>query len=196
MSREGIDVPERAGLRLRCELRAWRYRRSVRCAHRRQDRHKRSPETLPHLLARTQSFAVLEPERVLSHFGGRATVALASLLRFNVSWVRGRSGIREVVGVRSGRRSITPAVSLTEITLIDICLWMSSNLDSVPSSAAPVIVVGGGQSGLAAAHALRELRMPTVILEASDRPTGSWPRYYDSLQAFSPAGRSEERRVG
>jgi len=67
---------------------------------------------------------------------------------------------------------------------------MSSNLDRVSSSAAPVIVVGGGQSGLAAAHALRELRMPTVILEASDRPTGSWPRYYDSLQAFSPVGYS------
>ena len=53
-----------------------------------------------------------------------------------------------------------------------------------------MIVVGGGQSGLAAARALRELRMPTVILEASDRPTGSWPRYYDSLRVFSPAGYS------
>ena len=56
-----------------------------------------------------------------------------------------------------------------------------------PSSVPPVIVVGAGQSGLAAAQALRDLRMPTVILEASDRPTGSWPRYYESLQAFSPA---------
>jgi putative flavoprotein involved in K+ transport len=53
-----------------------------------------------------------------------------------------------------------------------------------------VIVVGGGQSGLAAARALSELRMRTVILEASDRPTGSWPRYYDSLRVFSPAGYS------
>ena len=52
----------------------------------------------------------------------------------------------------------------------------------MPSSLPPVIVVGGGQSGLAAARALRELRMPTVILEASDRPAGSWPRYYDSLR--------------
>jgi putative flavoprotein involved in K+ transport len=53
-----------------------------------------------------------------------------------------------------------------------------------------VIVVGGGQSGLAAARALRDLRMPTVILEASDGPTGSWPRYYDSLRVFSPAAYS------
>ena len=57
-------------------------------------------------------------------------------------------------------------------------------------AAAPVIVVGGGQSGLAAARALHKLRMPAVILEASDRPTGSWPRYYDSLRLFSPAGYS------
>ncbi len=55
---------------------------------------------------------------------------------------------------------------------------------------APVIVVGGGQSGLAAGRALLKLGMPTVILEATDRPTGSWPRYYDSLRVFSPAGYS------
>ena len=43
---------------------------------------------------------------------------------------------------------------------------------------------------MAAARALRELRTPAVILEASDRPAGSWPRYYDSLRLFSPAGYS------
>ena len=65
---------------------------------------------------------------------------------------------------------------------------MSFDPNPVPGSAAPVIVVGGGQSGLAAARALRALRMPTVVLEASDRPAGSWPRYYDSLRLFSPGG--------
>lgn len=30
--------------------------------------------------------------------------------------------------------------------------------------------------------------MPTLILEAGDRPAGSWPHYYDSLESFSPAG--------
>jgi putative flavoprotein involved in K+ transport len=67
---------------------------------------------------------------------------------------------------------------------------MSADLEPVPRSAAPVIVVGGGQSGLAAARALGELRVPAVVLEASDRPAGSWPCYYDSLRLFSPAGYS------
>jgi putative flavoprotein involved in K+ transport len=62
--------------------------------------------------------------------------------------------------------------------------------DRMRRSAAPVVVVGGGQSGLAAARALQELGMATVILEAGDRPAGSWPRYYDSLRVFSPAGYS------
>jgi putative flavoprotein involved in K+ transport len=57
----------------------------------------------------------------------------------------------------------------------------------VARSASPVVVIGAGQSGLAAARTLRELDTSTVILEASDRPAGSWPLYYDSLQAFSPA---------
>lgn len=67
---------------------------------------------------------------------------------------------------------------------------MNVRSDPPSSSVPPVIVVGGGQSGLAAARALHELRMPTVILEAGDRPAGSWPRYYDSLRVFSPAAYS------
>jgi putative flavoprotein involved in K+ transport len=57
----------------------------------------------------------------------------------------------------------------------------------VARSAFPVVVIGAGQSGLAAARALSEHDTSTVILEASDRPAGSWPLYYDSLRAFSPA---------
>jgi putative flavoprotein involved in K+ transport len=55
------------------------------------------------------------------------------------------------------------------------------------SDDAPVIVIGAGQSGLAAARALHGLNMPTLVLEAGDRPAGSWPGYYDSLRLFSPA---------
>ncbi|AXK34426.1 NAD(P)/FAD-dependent oxidoreductase [Streptomyces armeniacus] len=50
-----------------------------------------------------------------------------------------------------------------------------------------VAVIGGGQSGLAAARALLAEGLRPVVLEASDRPAGSWPRYYDSLTLFSPA---------
>ncbi|MFJ4099844.1 flavin-containing monooxygenase [Amycolatopsis japonica] len=49
------------------------------------------------------------------------------------------------------------------------------------------IIVGGGQAGLAAAHALRSRGLRPVILEAGAEPVGSWPRYYDSLTLFSPA---------
>lgn len=48
-------------------------------------------------------------------------------------------------------------------------------------------VIGGGQSGLAAAHSLRAQGLEPVVLEASERAEGSWPRYYDSLTLFSPA---------
>ncbi|MFD7059867.1 flavin-containing monooxygenase [Streptomyces sp. NPDC059906] len=53
-----------------------------------------------------------------------------------------------------------------------------------------VVVIGGGQSGLAAAHALREQGLAPVLLEASEQTAGSWPRYYDSLALFSPAAHS------
>ena len=50
-----------------------------------------------------------------------------------------------------------------------------------------VAIVGGGQSGLAAAHAALQAGLHPVVLEAADEPVGSWPHYYDSLTLFSPA---------
>ncbi|OEJ95568.1 flavin-containing monooxygenase [Streptomyces thermolilacinus] len=50
-----------------------------------------------------------------------------------------------------------------------------------------VAVVGGGQAGLATAYALIREGLRPVVLEASERAAGSWPRYYDSLTVFSPA---------
>ncbi|MBK1787763.1 flavin-containing monooxygenase [Prauserella cavernicola] len=49
------------------------------------------------------------------------------------------------------------------------------------------LIIGGGQSGLAAAGALREQGFRPVVLEAGPDPAGSWPRYYDSLTLFTPA---------
>ena len=48
------------------------------------------------------------------------------------------------------------------------------------------IVIGGGQSGLAAARALLAHGVTPLVLEEGHEPVGSWPRYYDSLTAFSP----------
>src|SRR5687768_428814 len=52
---------------------------------------------------------------------------------------------------------------------------------------ADIVIVGGGQAGLAAAHAARAAGLGPVVLEAGAEPVGSWPRYYESLTLFSPA---------
>ena len=49
-----------------------------------------------------------------------------------------------------------------------------------------VIVIGGGQAGLATGRALQKKGIEFAILEAGDRPSGSWPKYYESLHLFSP----------
>ncbi|MFF8013928.1 NAD(P)-binding domain-containing protein [Streptomyces sp. NPDC007929] len=55
---------------------------------------------------------------------------------------------------------------------------------------ADVVVIGGGQSGLATGHALLRRGIRPVVLEASEQAAGSWPHYYDSLTLFSPASYS------
>ncbi|MEV3924887.1 flavin-containing monooxygenase [Actinomadura coerulea] len=55
---------------------------------------------------------------------------------------------------------------------------------------APLVIIGGGQAGLATAHTARSLGLAPIVLEAAKQPAGSWPHYYDSLTLFSPARRS------
>jgi putative flavoprotein involved in K+ transport len=50
-----------------------------------------------------------------------------------------------------------------------------------------VIVIGGGQAGLATGYHLQQAGLNFVILESTQQTTGSWPRYYESLKLFSPA---------
>lgn len=54
-------------------------------------------------------------------------------------------------------------------------------------SFADVVVIGGGQAGLATAYAALRQGWTPVVLDASAGAGGSWPRYYDSLTLFSPA---------
>ncbi|MFD9575111.1 ArsO family NAD(P)H-dependent flavin-containing monooxygenase [Streptomyces sp. NPDC059982] len=50
-----------------------------------------------------------------------------------------------------------------------------------------VVVIGGGQSGLAAGYHLRRLGIEHVILDAQTAPGGAWQHTWDSLRLFSPA---------
>ncbi|MEU5146132.1 ArsO family NAD(P)H-dependent flavin-containing monooxygenase [Streptomyces yangpuensis] len=50
-----------------------------------------------------------------------------------------------------------------------------------------VVVIGGGQSGLAAGYHLRRLGIEHVILDARTAPGGAWQHAWDSLRLFSPA---------
>jgi len=50
-----------------------------------------------------------------------------------------------------------------------------------------VIVVGGGQSGLALGYYLRRTQLNFLILDDGPTPGGSWPNYWRSLRLFSPA---------
>jgi putative flavoprotein involved in K+ transport len=49
------------------------------------------------------------------------------------------------------------------------------------------LVIGAGQAGLAAGYHLRRAGLSFAILEAADKPGGSWPGYYESLTLFSPS---------
>ncbi|MET9391996.1 ArsO family NAD(P)H-dependent flavin-containing monooxygenase [Streptomyces sp. NPDC006624] len=50
-----------------------------------------------------------------------------------------------------------------------------------------VVVIGGGQAGLAAGYHLRRLGLDFVILDAQGEPGGAWRHVWDSLHLFSPA---------
>lgn len=53
-----------------------------------------------------------------------------------------------------------------------------------------VIVIGGGQAGLASGYHLKKRGLSFLILEAGEDAAGAWPQYYDSLKLFSPAAYS------
>ncbi|MNJ27221.1 putative oxidoreductase CzcO [compost metagenome] len=50
-----------------------------------------------------------------------------------------------------------------------------------------VVVIGGGQAGLALGWHLQQHGLDFLIIDEQARPGGNWRNYYDSLQLFSPA---------
>jgi len=50
-----------------------------------------------------------------------------------------------------------------------------------------IVVIGGGQSGLAVGYFLRRTGRSFVILDATPAPGGAWNQGWDSLRLFSPA---------
>lgn len=55
------------------------------------------------------------------------------------------------------------------------------------SSILDVVVIGGGQAGMALGWHLQQHGLDFVILDEQAKPGGNWRNYYDSLQLFSPA---------
>ncbi|MFF7441534.1 ArsO family NAD(P)H-dependent flavin-containing monooxygenase [Streptomyces sp. NPDC008122] len=53
-----------------------------------------------------------------------------------------------------------------------------------------VVVIGGGQAGLAAGYHLRRLGLDFVVLDTQPTPGGAWQHAWDSLHLFSPAAYS------
>src|SRR5690606_10827601 len=57
----------------------------------------------------------------------------------------------------------------------------------MPPRELDVVVIGGGQAGLATAFYLRRTGLSWVVLDAQDRPGGAWLHTWESLRLFSPA---------
>jgi cation diffusion facilitator CzcD-associated flavoprotein CzcO len=53
-----------------------------------------------------------------------------------------------------------------------------------------VIIIGGGQSGLACAYYLRRTKLNYLILDEQENCGGAWQKTWDSLRLFSPADHS------
>ena len=49
-----------------------------------------------------------------------------------------------------------------------------------------VLIIGGGQGGIALGARLRQLGVPTIIVERNERPGDSWRKRYKSLALHDP----------
>ncbi|MGH2350280.1 MAG: NAD(P)-binding protein, partial [Chloroflexota bacterium] len=63
-------------------------------------------------------------------------------------------------------------------------------LESKDNTCLEVIMVGGGQAGLAMGRELAARGLPFLILDAGAGPGASWRDRWDSLRLFTPAAYS------
>nr|WP_267972852.1 NAD(P)/FAD-dependent oxidoreductase [Allorhizobium ampelinum] len=65
-----------------------------------------------------------------------------------------------------------------------------SAVDVSPKLESGVLVIGGGQAGLAAAHALTAAGIDFLVVDANSSAGESWRRRYDALSLFTPRAMS------
>lgn len=78
----------------------------------------------------------------------------------------------------------------TELTGQTMATEMQTNRPAATAAGAEhydVIVVGGGQAGLAMGYYLRALKRPFLILDANDHVGAAWSQRWASLRLFTPA---------
>lgn len=64
---------------------------------------------------------------------------------------------------------------------------MQTSTMTAPTGDMDVVVIGGGQAGLAVGYHLRRSGLSFIILDAEDGPGGAWRHAWQSLRLFSPA---------
>ena len=64
--------------------------------------------------------------------------------------------------------------------------WLESREREAAETQSYVVIVGGGQCGIALGARLRQLRVPTIIVERNARPGDSWRKRYKSLCLHDP----------
>jgi cation diffusion facilitator CzcD-associated flavoprotein CzcO len=62
-----------------------------------------------------------------------------------------------------------------------------THVEVAPEQELDVVVIGGGQAGLALGYYLRRTGLSFVILDAGPAPGGAWQHAWPSLRLFSPA---------
>jgi putative flavoprotein involved in K+ transport len=102
------------------------------------------------------------------------------------SWIKFETAMGRGVGhlrLRDGRAW----------TLLTTLAELKGHEQHVPESSDPgrstppyVVIVGGGQGGIALGARLRRLRVPAIIVERNPRPGDSWRRRYKTLTLHDP----------